>query len=120
MYDQINALRDGDPLWYENGQFTDDELAEIYGTTMAKIVQRNTNITNIPENVFFISDRQLTSVSKLNEILKKSYLAIGNAFLYSTKPEYTNFIDLSTMYRLSWFVEGDEIQMMIQASVTGW
>ena len=43
-----------------------------------------------------------------------------DGILYSTKPQYNNFIDLSTMYRLSWFIENDEIQIMIQASVTGW
>jgi hypothetical protein len=40
--------------------------------------------------------------------------------LYGDNPLYPDFVDLSTTYRLSWFVEGDEIQFMIQAAVTGW
>ena len=69
MFDQITSLRDGDPLWYENGQFTSEELAEIYGTTVAKILQRNTDIIKIPENVFFVPDRQLTASGKFSKIL---------------------------------------------------
>jgi hypothetical protein len=41
-------------------------------------------------------------------------------FLYNADDKYTSFLDLSTTYRLSWFVEADEIQFKIQAAVTGW
>ena len=47
-------------------------------------------------------------------------IEIAVTFLYETKPEYTSFLDLSTSYRLSWFVEDDEIQFMMQGAVTGW
>jgi hypothetical protein len=29
MYNGIIPLRDGDRLWYENGQFSDEELATV-------------------------------------------------------------------------------------------
>ncbi|MFQ4138137.1 peroxidase family protein [Nodosilinea sp. PGN35] len=50
--DQFIRLRDGDKYWYENGQFTTAELAFIRGTTLATLVERNTDITDLPNYVF--------------------------------------------------------------------
>ncbi len=50
--DQFIRLRDGDRFWYENGQFTQAELDDIRGTTLASLIQRNTDITTLPEYVF--------------------------------------------------------------------
>jgi RHS repeat-associated protein len=50
--DQFRRTRDGDRFWYENQQFTDDELTLIRGTTLAELIQRNTAISGLPANVF--------------------------------------------------------------------
>ncbi|MBT9315957.1 peroxidase family protein [Leptothoe spongobia] len=50
--DQFMRLRDGDRFWYENGQFTQVELDDIQGTTLASLIQRNTDITTLPDYVF--------------------------------------------------------------------
>lgn len=50
--DQFTRLRDGDRFWYENGQFTQAELDDIRGTTLASLIQRNTDITSLPDYVF--------------------------------------------------------------------
>ncbi|UUO04312.1 Ig-like domain-containing protein [Blastopirellula sp. J2-11] len=50
--DQFARTRDGDRYFYENGQFTADEMMLIQGTTLASLIERNTPITGLPENVF--------------------------------------------------------------------
>lgn len=50
--DQFERLRDGDRFWYENGQFTAAELAQINQTTLADIIDRDTGITTLSGNVF--------------------------------------------------------------------
>lgn len=50
--DQFERLRDGDRLWYEN-VFSGRELRQIEQTTLSNIIQRNTNVGNLQDNVFF-------------------------------------------------------------------
>ena len=52
IIDQFERLRDGDRFWYEN-VFSGDDLAEIDGTTLADVIERNTNISDLQETVFF-------------------------------------------------------------------
>jgi hypothetical protein len=52
---QFERLRDGDRFWYEHDpDFTESEVAEIRGTRLADIILRNTGITNLRTNVFFV------------------------------------------------------------------
>lgn len=53
--DQFERLRDGDRFWYENGQFTASELAQIDSTTLADVIARNTDVTSLPNDVFTTS-----------------------------------------------------------------
>ena len=50
--DQFARLRDGDRFWYENGQFTNEELSFIRGTSLSALLARNTEITGLANNVF--------------------------------------------------------------------
>lgn len=52
IIDQFERLRDGDRFWYQN-VFSGDALAEIDGTTLADVIERNTNISGLQESVFF-------------------------------------------------------------------
>ena len=52
--DQFERLRDGDRLWYEN-VFSDREIRDIENTSLGDIIERNTNIKSLQENVFFFS-----------------------------------------------------------------
>ncbi|MCG8403951.1 MAG: PEP-CTERM sorting domain-containing protein [Phycisphaerales bacterium] len=57
LVDQFERLRDGDRFWYENDPFFNAQLlAEINGTTLAEIIARNTNVTGLQGNVFFIPE----------------------------------------------------------------
>ncbi|MDW8265949.1 MAG: peroxidase family protein, partial [Gemmataceae bacterium] len=51
LKEQFERIRDGDRFWYENGQFTAEELALIRNTKLSDIIRRNTGITNLPDYV---------------------------------------------------------------------
>jgi hypothetical protein len=52
MVDQFTRLRNGDRFFYLNEQFSPDELALLgQGNTLAKVIEANTNITNLQSDV---------------------------------------------------------------------
>ncbi|WP_448207301.1 peroxidase family protein [Azospirillum sp. sgz302134] len=55
--DQFEALRDGDRLWYQNQGFDAETLKAIQGTTLADIIERNTDTTYLQNDVFTYFDR---------------------------------------------------------------
>lgn len=57
MVDQFQRIRDGDRLWYEN-VFSGRELRRIDSTTLADVIGRNTDNTDLPRNVFQINAEQ--------------------------------------------------------------
>ncbi|GJM19269.1 MAG: hypothetical protein DHS20C14_14820 [Phycisphaeraceae bacterium] len=52
--DQFRRIRDGDRFWYERMHST-AELDEIYATTLADVITRNTSVTGLQANLFFLS-----------------------------------------------------------------
>ena len=59
LNDQFHRMRAGDRFWYENDQFTPEELEAIRETRLIDIIQRNTNITYNYRNAFFTHDSQM-------------------------------------------------------------
>lgn len=53
--DQFARVRDGDRYYFENGQFTADEMTLIRSTRLSSLIERNTGITGLPDNVFLSS-----------------------------------------------------------------
>lgn len=51
---QFERLRDGDRYWYQRTLLGSD-LEEVENTSLADVIKRNTTITNIADNVFFVS-----------------------------------------------------------------
>jgi hypothetical protein len=56
--DQFSRTRAGDRFWYQN-IFSRAEQKNLEKTTLAKVIQRNTDIRNLQENVFYFK----TSIS---------------------------------------------------------
>lgn len=50
--DQFRRLRDGDRFWYQS-TFSGAERAELEQTSLADVIQRNTEVANLQNNVFF-------------------------------------------------------------------
>jgi peroxidase len=51
---QFTTLRDGDRFFYLNESFNTEEMTLIaQGNTLAKVIENNTNITNLQADVFF-------------------------------------------------------------------
>ena len=55
LIDQFTALRDGDRFWYEN-VFEGQELRELQQTKLSDVIERNTDLTSIQDNAFFVSE----------------------------------------------------------------
>lgn len=52
---QFEAVRDGDRFWYQNNQFSDEELVELEATKLSDVIRRNTLINSeIQDNVFLV------------------------------------------------------------------
>ena len=51
--DQFERIRDGDRFYYEN-VFKGQELRAIDNTTLADVIERNTNVDGLQDNVFFM------------------------------------------------------------------
>ena len=54
IVDQFERLRDGDRLWYQN-TLDDRMVRQIENTSLATIIERNTNVDSLQDNVFFFS-----------------------------------------------------------------
>lgn len=57
IVDQFERLRDGDRNWYQN-VFEGRQLQQLESTTLADIIERNSDVTGLQGNVFFAADAQ--------------------------------------------------------------
>src|SRR5205807_885961 len=54
LLDQFTRVRDGDRFWYQNqGIYLPPGEPALAGTTLAAVIARNTEISNLQSNVFF-------------------------------------------------------------------
>jgi hypothetical protein len=53
LIDQFQRLRDGDRFWYER-VFSGQELDQLRRITLADIIERNTTVEGLQDNVFFM------------------------------------------------------------------
>ncbi len=66
--DQFERTRAGDRLWYQK-TFSGKDLKSIQNTTLAEIIERNTSITNLQNDVFFFQTGTISgSVSKTTRL----------------------------------------------------
>ena len=54
LVDQFTRLRDGDRFWYEN-IFSAEDVDQLQLTKLSDIIQRNTTITNLQDDVFHMT-----------------------------------------------------------------
>jgi len=54
--DQFTRIRDGDRFWYQN-TFRGRELSDIESTTLADVIERNTDLTDVHDNIWTICSR---------------------------------------------------------------
>ncbi len=60
--DQFERVRDGDRFWYEN-VFSESDVQQLNETTLAEVIERNTTVEGLQENVFFFSAEVTGTVS---------------------------------------------------------
>ena len=60
MIDQFTRLRDGDAYWSEAREgLSDEDIAELWDTTLADVILRNTDVEAIQTDVFMAMDRTI-------------------------------------------------------------
>lgn len=57
ILDQFLRIRDGDPYWSQNSDLPRDEIRELWDTTLADVIEANSDIEFIQDNVLFAHDR---------------------------------------------------------------
>ena len=88
LLQQFLALREGDRFYYEN-QFSPEEIAEIEDTSLADIILRNTDTTEIQDNVFFFPNEVTLELD--TEIFRFRHTIDGqSAYIYAGKEEAEN------------------------------
>jgi len=61
---QFERLRDADRFWYESDpDFSPAELDQLRNTRLSDIIMRNTDITTLPTNVFFVPEPSTSLVA---------------------------------------------------------
>ena len=53
LVDQFERIRNGDRFWYQN-IFQGESLRQLESTSLADVIQRNSNVRNLQKNVFFM------------------------------------------------------------------
>jgi peroxidase len=61
LADQFQRIRDGDRFWYQR-EFSGRQLEQINNTTLADLIARNTQTTNMQPNVFFFNAKITGSI----------------------------------------------------------
>lgn len=60
LAEQFTRLRDGDRFWYANDdEFSADEIAMLESTRLSDVIARNTDLTEIPADVFRITQQPI-------------------------------------------------------------
>ena len=91
--DQFERIRDGDRLFYLNDPDLRSVKEEISNTSLADVIERNTEIKNVPDNVFFAYDIESEDN---NSILKQQtiwiYFLIFFTVIFAIYLRYKNHI----------------------------
>ncbi len=57
IVDQFLRVRDGDPYWSQGSDLPKDEIKELWDTTLADVIEANTEIGSIQDNALLSYDR---------------------------------------------------------------
>ena len=67
--EQFERIRDGDRLFYLNDPDLKDIVDDIDNTRLSDVIERNTRIEDVPNNVFFVNELQDDYSRTENEIV---------------------------------------------------
>lgn len=67
LRDQFKRIRDGDRFFYLN-DFTPEEIAELEKVRMSTLILRNTDASNIPEEMMFVTNRVVLDAETASQI----------------------------------------------------
>jgi len=112
IVEQFSRLRAGDSFWYENNQFSVDELNVIENTRLSDIITRDTQIQWAYNDAFFRSDGQLGG----------GIYEAAIPIIPALDAEFPNKLDLQVGYRLYWAVDftNSVVRFATVGQTAGW
>lgn len=103
LVDQFTRLRDGDRFWYEN-RFEGELLSDLQSTTLAGVIERNTEVGELRDNVFlddsvlyFAADPSATQMDVMLHVQQGELRLVDNAsgqLLASTPADEASMVSL--------------------------
>lgn len=127
IVDQFERLRDGDRFWYET-TFSGSELRQLQQTSLSDVIERNTTVTGLQDNVFFmvaevsgqVSIAAETTTSRRQSEPRSSTIGVEGITL-ELLDDAGEVIDSTTTdrrgnYRFSSFAETGDYQIRIVGS----
>ncbi|MFU7561547.1 peroxidase family protein [Roseiconus sp. JC912] len=113
--DQFRRLREGDRSYYEN-VFSRSDIRMIERTTLADIIERNTDVTGLQTNVFFFRSELSGTVSSQSDSLREGLQVI----LLDSQGEFIADVqtDASGVYRFDSFPSTGSYKVILSATDT--
>lgn len=87
LEEKFGNLRDGDRFWYQR-YLSADQITEIENTTFKDVIERNTGLSDLQDDVFFSDASCLTT--SVND-----FSSIANDFVISPNPVSSGFLDIT-------------------------
>ncbi|WP_158230985.1 peroxidase family protein [Rhodopirellula bahusiensis] len=87
--DQFQRARDGDRFWFQNGVFNESDLDLIQQTTLAGLIERNTEISGLPDSVLTpdLSTKMELGDGTASDTLISEYRTFSGVGNNQTQPE---------------------------------
>ena len=122
VVDQFTRLRDGDRFWFERA-FSGSVLNGLENVTLADVIRRNTTISNVQNNVFFMKAQvsgQVFFDRNGNGHQDRGETALAGVTVQLINPDgdvvATTTTDSSGRYRFTQFRETGDYQVKVVAS----
>ncbi|MGY8771236.1 MAG: peroxidase family protein [Pirellulales bacterium] len=124
IVDQFERLRDGDRFWYQN-TFSGEQLQRIDNTSLADIIKRNSNVSNIQDNVFFDSGVMIQEIGGRGDsqiVVRSTSEAMEIVDVSGQRPQVIQAASIDEVYQI--IVEGrdgqaDEVVVVVARFDTG-
>jgi hypothetical protein len=122
VVDQFTRVRDGDRFWFER-TFSAGVLSNLENVTLADVIRRNTTITNVQNNVFFMK-AQVTGQTYFdrngNGHQDRGEVALAGVTVQLINPDgdvvATATTDSTGRYRFTQFRETGDYQVQVVVS----
>jgi peroxidase len=87
LADQFERIRDGDRLWYQNS-LGGEQLAQVENTTLSDVIERNTELGGLRQNLFFSDSVMFQSAAEAQGPADLAVVATSDSINVLAGPEH--------------------------------